>query len=349
MIVLCCITYLVTYIDKAMLGYAAVFGLKEDLDLKGEEYSWLASMFYFGYLAFEYPSTFMMQKLPSFLGLRFVLGTLESLFDTCLSPHNSHLWWSTFLGVANSFGSLLAFLIGYIHGRLASCQYQFIILGAISTAWGLFMMFSLAESPKSATWLKEEEKERNQILEALTDPKTCLLFLCRVCTQVINGAASNFGSPIIQGFSYSSLVTTLFQIPYGMVILVSNVSAMHLQHWLPDQKRCLVAAIYVCPAVAGAVGLHTIPRNHSMALLVCYWVYSLHALFFISYYMGNIVGPFGFKSSEAPKYTSGIVTMLVAYCVEVVLLLVYALYMILLNKRKDAVLDAQGITMSNGV
>lgn len=36
-----CITYLITYIDKAMLGYAAVFGLKESLHLKGTEYSWL--------------------------------------------------------------------------------------------------------------------------------------------------------------------------------------------------------------------------------------------------------------------------------------------------------------------
>lgn len=36
-----CMTYLVTYIDKAMLGYSAVFGLKESLDLHGTEYSWL--------------------------------------------------------------------------------------------------------------------------------------------------------------------------------------------------------------------------------------------------------------------------------------------------------------------
>lgn len=36
-----CITYLITYIDKAMLGYSAVFGLKESLHLRGTEYSWL--------------------------------------------------------------------------------------------------------------------------------------------------------------------------------------------------------------------------------------------------------------------------------------------------------------------
>lgn len=36
-----CITYLVTYIDKAMLGYSAVFGLKDSLSLHGSQYSWL--------------------------------------------------------------------------------------------------------------------------------------------------------------------------------------------------------------------------------------------------------------------------------------------------------------------
>jgi hypothetical protein len=36
-----CIMYLITYVDKAMLGYSAVFGLEESLNLKGTEYSWL--------------------------------------------------------------------------------------------------------------------------------------------------------------------------------------------------------------------------------------------------------------------------------------------------------------------
>lgn len=41
-----CITYLVTYVDKAMLGYSAVFGLKDSLNLQGSEYSWLGYLNY---------------------------------------------------------------------------------------------------------------------------------------------------------------------------------------------------------------------------------------------------------------------------------------------------------------
>ncbi|GKZ76124.1 hypothetical protein AnigIFM56816_005099 [Aspergillus niger] len=386
-----CITYLITYIDKAMMGYAAVFGLKEDLHLKGTEYSWLGSMFYFGYLAFEYPSVFAMQKLSvskwlsanifiwggvtmalaacthfqPFLGLRFLLGALES----CSTPAYLLItatwytieeqpirigWWSTFLGIANAFCGLLAFAIGHIHGDLASWQYQFIIIGAISSAWGVFMFFTLADGPATAGWLTAEEKhiainrlgpqhsgirvseiKMYQIWEALTDPKTWFFFLCGVCTQVVNGAASNFGSLIIEGFGYSNLVTTLFQIPYGMVILVSNVSAMYIQRWLPGQKRCIVGALYLTSTYTASfaliMSLITANTGGTTKRSV------VNAIFFISYCVGNIIGPFAFKSDEAPQYTSGIIAMLVAYCVEIFLLLAFAVYAAHLNRKKNGI------------
>lgn len=182
-----CITYLLTYCDKAFLGYSAVFGLKESLGLHGEQYSWLGSIFYFGYLVFEYPTSYAMQKLSvskwlaanifiwggltaalggctrfgPFLALRFLLGAFES----CSTPAFLLLtaawyrveeqpirigWWSTFLGIANAFGGLVAFAIGHINGKLESWQYQFILIGVISSAWGAFMFFAMPSSPASA-------------------------------------------------------------------------------------------------------------------------------------------------------------------------------------------------------
>lgn len=117
----------------------------------------------------------------------------------------------------------------------------------------------------------------SQIKEALVDPKTWFIFLFGLSTQVVNGAASNFGSLIIKGFGFSSLKTTLLQIPYGFIILFANVSAMYIQRWLPGQKRCVVAIMYVIPALAGTVGIHTISREHTWGLLVCYWVSFNHS------------------------------------------------------------------------
>jgi MFS transporter, ACS family, DAL5 transporter family protein len=45
------VCYAFFYIDKTTLSYAAIFGIKDDLNLVGTEYSWLSSIFYFGFLA----------------------------------------------------------------------------------------------------------------------------------------------------------------------------------------------------------------------------------------------------------------------------------------------------------
>ena len=52
------------YVDKTTLSYAAIFGIKTDLHLQGTEYSWLSSIFYFGWLVWAIPSNLIMQRCP---------------------------------------------------------------------------------------------------------------------------------------------------------------------------------------------------------------------------------------------------------------------------------------------
>lgn len=58
------VCYAFFYIDKTTLSYAAIFGIREDLNLQGAQYSWLSSIFYFGFLAWAFPTNFLMQRLP---------------------------------------------------------------------------------------------------------------------------------------------------------------------------------------------------------------------------------------------------------------------------------------------
>lgn len=59
-----CITYMLQSIDKTTLGYAALFGVRDETHLTGPEYSWLGSLFYLGYLAWEFPTGMLLQRLP---------------------------------------------------------------------------------------------------------------------------------------------------------------------------------------------------------------------------------------------------------------------------------------------
>ncbi|KAJ5124754.1 MFS allantoate transporter [Penicillium bovifimosum] len=64
MMPLMCSVYAMNYLDKTTLSYASVMGLKEDLGLVHDQYQWLGSLFYFGYLAWEYPTNRLLQLLP---------------------------------------------------------------------------------------------------------------------------------------------------------------------------------------------------------------------------------------------------------------------------------------------
>lgn len=62
--------YLLQYLDKNGINYASVYGLQKGTNLVGDQYNWLSSIFYFGYLVGQWPAGILMQKLPlgKFLG-----------------------------------------------------------------------------------------------------------------------------------------------------------------------------------------------------------------------------------------------------------------------------------------
>lgn len=61
--------------DKTSLGTQAIFGLREDTNLVGQQYSWLTTIFYITYLCGEFPSNFLLQ--------RWSLGKSLSIYMFC--------------------------------------------------------------------------------------------------------------------------------------------------------------------------------------------------------------------------------------------------------------------------
>lgn len=43
------VAYMMAFLDKQTLNYAALMGVMTDLHLVGQEYSWSSGMFYFGW------------------------------------------------------------------------------------------------------------------------------------------------------------------------------------------------------------------------------------------------------------------------------------------------------------
>ncbi|KZF26202.1 MFS general substrate transporter [Xylona heveae TC161] len=188
------IAQFLSFLDKNGLAYAAIYGMQKDAHLVGQEYSWLGSIFYFGYLAMEFPTMWLLTKVPigkyigvsiigfglvlccmtgakSFAGLaaaRFVLGMFEAgLLPSFIilnsvwyrreeQPLRTAIWWNTFAGI---FGGILSYAIGHIVGPLSTWKYIFIIYGAISMFLGIVTLFVLPDSAQNAWFLTAEEKQ----------------------------------------------------------------------------------------------------------------------------------------------------------------------------------------------
>jgi ACS family allantoate permease-like MFS transporter len=150
-----CIVYGLNYLDKTTLSYASVMGLRlphssdklaSGIDLTKDHYQWLGSLFYFGYIAWEYPTTRLLQVLPlgkysafniimwgltlscfaavenyaGAIAIRFFLGVFESAVTPGFALFTSQWYtkkeqgsrtaiWFSFNGWAQIFGGCLAY------------------------------------------------------------------------------------------------------------------------------------------------------------------------------------------------------------------------------------------------
>ncbi|RMJ28833.1 Allantoate [Aspergillus sp. HF37] len=188
--------YFLQFLDKFILGQAALFNLREDLNLHGSEYSWTSSIFYFGYLIWLWPSSYVIVRLPiakylsvtvflwggivmchaackGFSGLmavRFFLGVGEAAVAPGFSlitgmfyrreeqPIRQSAW---FFGncLAATLGGLVSYGIGHINSAgVSSWQLIFLILGAITSGYAFLLLPFLPDSPDKTIFLTPKER-----------------------------------------------------------------------------------------------------------------------------------------------------------------------------------------------
>ncbi|KAL4806229.1 major facilitator superfamily domain-containing protein [Aspergillus unguis] len=424
---LLCITYALQSIDKTTLSYAAVFGLEDDLGLKGSEYSWLGALFYLGYLVWEFPTNVMLQKLridlfmagtviiwgiilithgtstsfSSQAAARTFLGAFEAsinpgtmlLFSMYYSraeqPLRMGLWIGSG-GLGYVVAGIASFGLGHISSSLQSWRVLYFFWGAVTAAWGVVLVGFLPGSPleKKSKWgfLSEDEREMvlakvrdngtgvedktfkwGQFFEALGDVKTWLLVLFAVASNAPNGGLTSFQGLIIKGMGFSTLQTTLIQMPSGGVQMVVCPLACYIATHFPNTR---IATMILCilPFLAGTIGLQLLPQSNPYGRLVCLWIsfaytaswtlcmsvatantaghtkkITTNALVIIGYCLGNFVGPFFFKSAQAPGYALGIGMMFFCAAVQVLSLLTLWGLLVWRNRRRETERRERGV------
>lgn len=123
----------------------------------------------------------------------------------------SHGIWFAGNCVANLVGGLLGYGIGHIHSPIGEWRVLFLILGCVTTAYSVVLLFLLPDSPAKARFLNTEEKKLalHRILEnktgvmdenmfkpaqmvaAFRDPQAWLLCLYTISINIPNGGITS--------------------------------------------------------------------------------------------------------------------------------------------------------------
>ncbi|EPQ52227.1 MFS general substrate transporter [Gloeophyllum trabeum ATCC 11539] len=189
--------YTVQYIDKGTLASSYVLGIVQDNHLTIDEWNTLGSAFYIGYLVFEYPQNWALQRFPAgkwmafnillwsvFLGLycvcsnfgglfvlRFLLGASEGCITAGLMLVTSMFYTRTEIAErigwtfqCNGFGTIvsgfLSFGVAHISAQGKPAQWQWLMIITTILTLIVFVLFVLffPDNPTTAKFLTSEER-----------------------------------------------------------------------------------------------------------------------------------------------------------------------------------------------
>ncbi|EXJ65068.1 hypothetical protein A1O7_01408 [Cladophialophora yegresii CBS 114405] len=189
-------TYMLSFLDKQTLNYSNAYGLQEDTNMTGDDYTWVASALYFGTLVSAYAWNVVLQRYPigrlvggmvfvwagvcmlqaavfnfsGFFAVRFFLGVVEGCIAPAFVLLTSMLWtreeqalrtsfWLSTNGVSSILGSLLAYGSGHAtHLAIDNWKLIYLIVGCMTFLWGFVVLLYLPDGPHNAKILTEYER-----------------------------------------------------------------------------------------------------------------------------------------------------------------------------------------------
>ena len=122
---------------------------------------------------------------------------------------------------------------------------------------------------ENQTGVENKHLKAYQVKEAFLDYKTYLFSFFGIVATIPNGGISNFGTLIIKGFGFSTLVTTVMQVPYGVFIVIAILVCVYLNDRF-QSKRCLFIVLWMLPNISGAFGLRFLGEEHKTGRYICY-------------------------------------------------------------------------------
>ncbi|KAF2167277.1 hypothetical protein M409DRAFT_66280 [Zasmidium cellare ATCC 36951] len=189
------VLYSLAVLDRSNLGNARLAGMQKDIDIAGERYNLLGTIFYIAYILSQWTLIGWKQFPPhifcaftvvfwgfvasiqaaafswgGLMACRFFLGVAEAMFGPGVPLYLTYFYPRELVGfrhgvfisgaaIANAYGGALAYGISQIKGSLAPWRILFLIEGLPTLLVAVFAWFFLPDSISKARFLNDREKQ----------------------------------------------------------------------------------------------------------------------------------------------------------------------------------------------
>ncbi|KFX87367.1 hypothetical protein V490_08301 [Pseudogymnoascus sp. VKM F-3557] len=189
--------YGLQFLDKVLINYSGVMGIREELHLVENDFSNASSVFYISYLIAMVPNGYILQKVTvtkwlcilailwgiattctaatfnyhSLLVTRIFAGLFESPVSPCLMLISSqwytsqeqasrYSFWFCGVGMAQISGAFISYGFQQVHSTtsLSSWRIMYLVLGLTTSLVGVIGLLILPKSPMTAKFLTDSEK-----------------------------------------------------------------------------------------------------------------------------------------------------------------------------------------------
>ncbi|MCP8464153.1 MFS transporter [Pseudomonas sp. ZM23] len=329
--------YAINAIDRLNISFAKL-RMAEDIALSEAAYGIGAGIFYLGYILFEIPSNLYMQRVGARATLTriMVLWGLVTVATAFVTTANQLIVARFFLGVAEAgffpgvilyltywfpsalrgritavfvmsamvagiaSGPLAGWIMTHFHGWLGLRDWQvlFVLEGIPAVLLGIFGWYWLADRPRDAKWLSEEERkhleaalaaeavkpgEHSRFLDVLRDPRVYIAGLVFFCVYSGSNTVSYWMPTLIRGFGVEDIqyIGLLASLPYavgivGMYLLGRSSDRRQERRWHVGTTMLVSAACFFLLGFAQghlllSVALMTVGAATAMSALSLFW------------------------------------------------------------------------------
>ncbi|KZT60921.1 MFS general substrate transporter [Calocera cornea HHB12733] len=324
--------------------------------------------------------------------LRFLLGMSEACITSGLMLVTSMFYTRVEIGErigwsfqCNGFALIIIGFVSYGIGQIpgahrpAPWQWLLVIMTIATVIIAVLFWWGFPDNPTTAGFLNEQEKvdavrrvrgnqagietkvwKRSQFIEALCDYKTWIFFFMVAFADLQNGISVQY-SLIIGGFGFSTVQTTILNVPSGFTQIIGVTSACLMLRFFPN-SRSIIALIWWIPSIIGAICLLSLPLDNKNGLLVAYYIFQLggapsfvmtlgwvtvlvsghtkklatNAIFLIGYALGQILCTQFWKAQYRPRDTVPWAIILMSEGITICLIILLRVLLIRENKRRDA-------------